>query len=123
MRPGRTSAPDREDAPAREGTAAIAPSVHDMIVACQSRDRRPYQELRSDFVDEYGKIRTSTSPSIPPAACTWWTALGFLAGFSERWAQDTIVNSAPTFGSGKSRKTEPAEAPSAETGTPSAPPR
>src|SRR3712207_6145088 len=59
-------------------------------------------------------------PAAPdPAAPYFFTAIGFLAGFSERWAQDTIVRSAPLATSASGSPLPPTSAPcsSAPTGT------
>lgn len=42
-----------------------------------------------------GGILPLTVPVLEPEACLFFAGLAFLAGFTERWAQDTIVSSAP----------------------------
>lgn len=46
-----------------------------------------------------GLIAITIAPATLQDITLFYVAVGFLAGFSERWAQDTIVSSAPTFGS------------------------
>ncbi|HEY2220546.1 hypothetical protein [Actinomycetospora sp.] len=56
-----------------------------------------------------GLIAVTIAPATLQDITLFYVALGFLAGFSERWAQDTIVNSAPAFSAKKSpaRAAEP----------------
>ena len=47
-----------------------------------------------------GLIAVTIAPATLQDITLFYVAVGFLAGFSERWAQDTIVNSATAFGTG-----------------------
>ncbi|NMO93925.1 hypothetical protein [Actinomycetospora sp. TBRC 11914] len=44
-----------------------------------------------------GLIAITIAPATIQDITLFYVAVGFLAGFSERWAQDTIVNSAPAL--------------------------
>jgi hypothetical protein len=44
-----------------------------------------------------GLIAITIAPATIQDITLFYVAVGFLAGFSERWAQDTIVNSTPAL--------------------------